>query len=88
MRKGYGGNRWMTYRQAQQKGWQVRKAEKSTTIEFCEAKPAKEKGENGEEKDGSRLIHRTYAVFNAEQNRRHPTGEDRAAQGVGDLRGR
>jgi len=38
--RGYGDPRWMTYRQAAVLGWQVRKGEKGTQIEFWEAKPA------------------------------------------------
>ena len=32
-----GDPRWMTYQQAQEKNWQVRKGEKSTTIFFTQA---------------------------------------------------
>src|SRR5512144_424335 len=34
MKRGYGDPRWMTYRQAAENGWQVRKGEKGTQIEF------------------------------------------------------
>ena len=34
LRKGYEDPRWLTYRQAQENGWQVRKGEKGTQIEF------------------------------------------------------
>src|SRR5437867_1259301 len=34
IRKGYTDPRWMTYRQAAERGWQVRKGEKSSRIEF------------------------------------------------------
>ena len=40
MRRGYTDPRWMTYRQAAEKGWQVRKSEKASQIEYWEAKPA------------------------------------------------
>jgi len=36
MRKGYTDPRWCTYKQATDNGWQVRKGEKSTAIEFWE----------------------------------------------------
>src|SRR5690348_5859429 len=32
--RGYSDPRWMTYKQAQENGWQVRKGEKGTQIEF------------------------------------------------------
>jgi antirestriction protein ArdC len=67
MRHGYSDPRWLTYKQSADKGWQVRKGEKSTKIEFWEAKPGnKEEGADDDEKR-SRLIHRVYSVFNAEQ---------------------
>jgi antirestriction protein ArdC len=65
MRHGYTDPRWMTYKQAADKGWQVRKGEKSTRIEFWEAKPGDENGQDDERP--SRLIHRVYSVFNAQQ---------------------
>jgi antirestriction protein ArdC len=34
VQKGYEDPRWLTYRQAQENGWQVRKGEKGTHIEF------------------------------------------------------
>jgi antirestriction protein ArdC len=42
-----GDPRWMTYRQAQEKGWQVRKGEKSTTIFFY--KPLEVEDEKAED---------------------------------------
>jgi antirestriction protein ArdC len=34
MQKGYDDPRWMTYKQAFEEGWQVRRGEKGTQIEF------------------------------------------------------
>ena len=34
MKNGYSDPRWMTYKQAAENGWQVRKGEKGTQIEF------------------------------------------------------
>jgi antirestriction protein ArdC len=61
-------------------GWQVRRGEKGTQIEFWEVKPERGNkeaeqptGDQGEatdrnrERNGSRLIHRVYTVFNARQ---------------------
>jgi len=68
MRKGYCDPRWMTYKQAADAGWQVRKGEKGTQIEFWEVKPgAKDEDAEGDEEKRSRLIHRVYTVFNAQQ---------------------
>jgi antirestriction protein ArdC len=74
--RGYEDPRWMTYKQAAENGWQVRKGEKGTHIEFWEVK-AKPEEKNGEpDRSGSdeaakenqrRLIHRVYTVFNAKQ---------------------
>src|ERR1700755_3570291 len=66
----------MTYKQAAENGWQVRKGEKGTHIEFWEVK-ARSEEKNGEpDRSGSdeaakenqrRLIHWVYTVFNAKQ---------------------
>ena len=60
-----GDPRWMTYQQAQDKKWQIRKGEKSTTIFF--AKPYQVEDDAAE--DGKKLIHflKHYAVFHASQ---------------------
>jgi antirestriction protein ArdC len=73
IQRGYDDPRWMTYKQAADQGWQVRRGEKGTQIEFWEVKPA-EKTAPGDDagsrqRDGrdTRLIHRVYTVFNAKQ---------------------
>ena len=60
-----GDPRWMTYHQAHEKKWRVRKGEKSTTIFF--AKPYEV--EDDEKEDGRKRIHvlKHYAVFHASQ---------------------
>jgi len=73
--------RWMTYKQAEQRGWQVRKGEKGAQIEYWEfplRSPAVD-ARNGATDGGvqpndtetqdsrSRLVHRIYTVFNAKQ---------------------
>jgi antirestriction protein ArdC len=79
--RGCADPRWMTYRQAAERGWQVRRGEKGTQIEFWEAKAGRETStepiraaNDGEqladpagEHRGNRLIHRVYTVFNAMQ---------------------
>ncbi len=68
MRKGYDDPQWMTYRQAAEKGWQVRKGEKSSNIEFWEVGRGKDdEGESDADKPRSRMIDRVYSVFNAQQ---------------------
>jgi antirestriction protein ArdC len=60
-----GDPRWMTYLQAQEKGFQVRKGEKSTTIFFT--KPYEIDDEKADE--GKKTLHflKHYAVFHASQ---------------------
>jgi antirestriction protein ArdC len=74
--RGYEDPRWMTYKQAAENGWQVRKGEKGTSIEFWEVSakaeekegaPGKGDHEDAERASQRRLIHRVYTVFNAVQ---------------------
>jgi antirestriction protein ArdC len=79
LRRGYDDPRWMTYKQASEHGWQVRKGEKGTQIEYWEVKPAnRDKGDDrapeesgdqtqGDHRRNTRFIHRVYTVFNARQ---------------------
>ena len=79
MRRGYDDPRWMTYKQASDQGWQVRKGEKGTQIEYWEVKAAsRERGNDpadagtdqqseGDRGRNGRLIHRVYTVFNVRQ---------------------
>ena len=75
MARGYQDPRWMTYKQAAEKGWQVRQGEKGTHIEFWDVKSKADKVADGsaakpemdESSAGRRLIHRVYTVFNAKQ---------------------
>jgi antirestriction protein ArdC len=60
-----GDPRWMTYQQAHEKGYQVRKGEKSTTIFFTKKYEVEdEKADDG--KKAVRIL-RHYAVFHASQ---------------------
>lgn len=78
LRNGYDDPRWMTYKQAAEEGWQVRRGEKGTHIEFWEVKPADREDQSGGPADTdrqktlkgierSKFIHRVYTVFNARQ---------------------
>lgn len=73
--KGEGDPRWMTYKQAEEKGWKVRPGERGTKIEFWQ-KMTKENGQpapDGAEPaeagatEKTYMIHKTYVVFNAAQ---------------------
>ena len=66
MRKGYGDPRWMTYKQSADNGWQVRKGEKGSQIEFWDVGRSKDDGESDADKSRY-MIHRIYTVFNAQQ---------------------
>jgi len=73
--RGYEDPRWLTYRQAQEKGWQIRKGEKGTPIEFWQF-GSRSTGHQttSEEPEPNKLsrtrdgpLHRVYTVFNAQQ---------------------
>ena len=79
--KRYNDARWCTYKQAQDKGWQVKKGEKGTSVEFFsfydkqekrnitpnEVNRLKEELEPEEFKERVRMVVKNYSVFNAEQ---------------------
>jgi antirestriction protein ArdC len=67
MVRGYTDPRWMTFKQALDNGWCVRKGEKGTRIEYWEPKLANKADDVPEDEQKSRLIHRVYTVFNAQQ---------------------
>ena len=81
LQRGYEDPRWMTYKQASENGWQVRRGEKGTQIEYWEAKGASERPSqprtneagdanttnNNASAEKSRYVHRVYTVFNAQQ---------------------
>jgi antirestriction protein ArdC len=82
LQSGYEDPRWMTYKQASDNGWQVRRGEKGTQIEYWEAKEASDKTQpspsdgpgdastgngNNAGAEKSRFIHRVYTVFNGRQ---------------------
>jgi antirestriction protein ArdC len=50
--RGYEDPRWMTYKQAFDHGWQVRRGEKGTQIEFWEVKPVRDKDRSAQPEDG------------------------------------
>ena len=65
--KGYASPFWMTYRQAQSIGAQVRKGERATHIVFAKTAKKKETDEYGDETEVLLPVRRVYAVFNTDQ---------------------
>ena len=67
--RGFTSNRWITYRQAQELGGQVRKGEKGTTAVFYKRIERKtgELDANGEEQVETIPIARAFTVFNLDQ---------------------
>ena len=64
---GYADVRWMTYKQASERGGQVRKGEKSTRIIFWKQSQVQDTNDHGETVTKSIPMLRYYAVFNVEQ---------------------
>ncbi len=70
---GYTDSRWCTYKQAQEKGWQVKKGEKGTHIEWwTNSVTVRElNADTGEEEKQVKMLERpivkSYTVFNAQQ---------------------
>lgn len=64
---GYTSPYWMTYRQCQALGGQVRKGEKSTIAIFYKTYAKEIEGESGEDDTETRRVLKAYAVFNSEQ---------------------
>lgn len=70
---GYGSPYWMTYRQAQQRGGQVRKGETATIAVFYKTyRPGAQRGDAGDGDDdiegvGVRRVLKSFSVFNADQ---------------------
>src|SRR5438034_2595569 len=72
MRKGYEDPRWLTYHQAQENEWQVRRGEKGTKIEFWQfpdarPSPHEESREDAPDSRRDHFLYRVYTVFNASQ---------------------
>lgn len=67
----YESGTWATYQQWQERGAQVRKGEKSTSVFFWknlhEGAGDEQAGENGGEQSRARFVAKAYNVFNAEQ---------------------
>ncbi|PJR12796.1 ArdC family protein [Sinorhizobium meliloti] len=64
---GYGSPFWMTYKQSQELGGQVRKGEKSTLVVYAGAVERTEEDENGEDLERRIPFLKGYCVFNCDQ---------------------
>ncbi|MBW0368390.1 ArdC family protein [Ensifer adhaerens] len=65
--RGYNSSYWMTFRQAQELGANVRKGEKSTLVVYANAIERKETDDEGEEIERRIPFMKGYSVFNADQ---------------------
>jgi antirestriction protein ArdC len=64
---GYASPFWLTYKQAQEKGAQVRKGEKGSLVVFASSMTRTETGDTGEENERNIPFLKGYTVFNVEQ---------------------
>lgn len=64
---GFSSPFWMTYRQAQELGAQVRKGEKSSLVVYANTITRTEEGKDGTEEERTIPFMKGYAVFNASQ---------------------
>src|ERR1039457_7383439 len=82
--KGYESGEWGTYKQFQERGAQVRKGEKATTVVFWKfANDSTETQDDGAEHSASssRLIFtRGYAVFNSARSEERRVGKERRSR--------
>lgn len=65
--KGYSAPIWMTYRQAQELGGQVRKGEHGTAVAYADKFRKTETADSGEEIEREIFFMKHYTVFNVEQ---------------------
>lgn len=68
--RGYQSPRWVTFKQAQEAGLNVRKGEKGTHVEFWKSYTPKKKDDerdDSDEQSAKRLACRVYSVFNEDQ---------------------
>jgi antirestriction protein ArdC len=74
--QGYTSPYWMTFKQAQQMGANVRKGEKGTQVVYADKLTKEEEGQNGEAKTKFIPFLKTYTVFNTAQLDNVPKGFD------------
>lgn len=73
--RGFSSSRWMTYKQAQAAGAQVRKGEKGTSIVFYQMLERDELQEDGSTEERRFPMLKSFTVFNADQIDGLPTSE-------------
>lgn len=96
--KGYHDHRWVTFKQAESKGWHVRKGEKATHIEYWRLYDKLQK-KYIEQSEANQIVKldpdraddiilscRTYAVFNAEQVEGIPELKQETVIDIDDIR--
>jgi len=74
--QGYTSPYWMTFKQAQQMGANVRKGEKGTQVVYADKLTKEEEGQDGETKTKRIPFLKTYTVFNTAQLDNVPNGFD------------
>jgi antirestriction protein ArdC len=74
MAKGYASSRWMTYRQAQELGGQVRKGEHGSLVVYADRFKKTEQSDSGEDVEREIPFMKGYTVFNVEQIENLPEG--------------
>jgi antirestriction protein ArdC len=65
--RGYSNSTWMSYRQAQELGGQVRKGEKGSLVVYANTITKTEESEDGQEEERSIPYMKGYTVFNVQQ---------------------
>ena len=66
-RAGYSSGRWATYRQWDERGCQVRKGERSTSVMLWKPLVARHEANDGGKPQPDRLLARAFLLFNADQ---------------------
>jgi len=82
---GYDDPRWLTYRQTRENGWQVRRGEKGTQVEFWQfpgnnSKPDGDSKNEPAKSERDSFVYRAYTVFNARQIDGMPAHSPRVRQ--------
>lgn len=93
-RNGFKDRRWMTFKQAQDKGYKIKKGSKGTSIEYFDVKELVPEQVAGKTKEGEEVkleprniaFVKTYVVFNGDQIEGLPPDEELAGRNRDNLR--
>lgn len=93
-RNGFKDRRWMTFKQAQDKGYKIKKGSKGTSIEYFDIKELVPEQVAGKTKEGEEVkleprniaFVKTYVVFNGDQIEGLPPDEELAGRNRDNLR--